>query len=154
MRKICGDAVQEAAFALMQQAVGLGDVEQPVEDVLQHRAVRLARAAQAGHALGIGLEAGDVLLGEIVEPRDVAPLGSGDLEDLLEGADLVLRDDAVGLGHLGRQRDHRDREGDAPAQVRIAAEDSAHSLHDAAPRRRPRMPSPVSRSCQIDMPLP
>ena len=72
---------------------------------------------------GIGLEAGNVLLGEVVEPRDVALLLGRHGEDLLEGADLVPGDDAVGLRHLGRKRDHGDREGDlAPAKLRIALE--------------------------------
>ena len=66
--------MQELAFALVEQAVGLGDMEQPVENVLQHRAVRMAGAAKLRHALGIGLEAGDVALGEIVEPRHIARL--------------------------------------------------------------------------------
>ena len=64
---------------------------------------------------GIGLEAGDVLLGEIVKPRDVLPFGSRNFEYLLEGAHLIMRDDAVGLGHLGRQRDHRDGKSNAAA---------------------------------------
>ncbi len=33
------------------------------------------------------------------------------MKDLLEGGDLMLRDDAIGLGHLGAQSDHADGEG-------------------------------------------
>ena len=142
-----GDAVQEIALALMQHAVGLGDVEQPVEDILQHRAVLAARAAQPRHPLGIGLEAGDVLLGEVVEPRDVARLVGRHREDLLEGADLVLRDDAVGLRHLGRKRDHGDREGDLAAQLRIAGEERC-----ARPRRRPATPKPDGDARETNSP--
>ena len=39
------DPVQEQSLALMHQPVRLGDVKQTVENVLQHGAVRLARAA-------------------------------------------------------------------------------------------------------------
>ena len=82
-----------------------------------------------------------------------ASLG-GTRKYLLEGAHLVLRDDAVGLGHLGRQRDHRDREGHLAAQFRIAGENGAHGLDDIGNAGRRRTETRVTNSprrSQIDM---
>ena len=131
-----GDAVQELAFALMHHAVGLGDVEQAVENVLQHRAVGMAGAAHLRHALGIDFETGHVLLGQVEQPRHIVRLLGRHLEYFLERAHFVLGDDAVGLGHLGRQRDHRHRKGDAAAQVRVARKQGAHCLDKFGDPRR------------------
>ena len=42
-----------------------------------------------------------------------------DHEDAAEGRDLVRGDDAVGLGHLGGERDHGDGEGDLAPRRRV-----------------------------------
>ncbi len=118
--KYLGYAVQELAFPLMDQPVGLGDVEQTIENIFQHHAVRMAGAAQLRHAPCINFEPRDILLGDVVETRHVARLLRGHFEDFLERTHLVLGDDAVGLGHLGRERYHRDGKRDATAKIRIA----------------------------------
>ena len=56
----------------MQQPVGLGDVEQPVEYVFQDAAIGLPVPQSRGDLAGIGFEAGDVRRCEVIEPRDVA----------------------------------------------------------------------------------
>src|SRR5690606_992572 len=63
-----GDAMEIGDLALMHDAVGGGDEQEPVNDILQQRAVRLARTAQAGDLARIAFEAGDILPGEVVEP--------------------------------------------------------------------------------------
>ena len=123
-------APEEAMFAGVEGIVGLGDVEQRVEHILQHFAARLE---QFGDLPGIGLEARDVLLGEVEDTRDRGQFAIGNVEDLLEGPDLVFRHDAVGLGHLGAQPDHADGEGDGFfRRRRVAVDDrlqeSSHRL--------------------------
>ena len=129
-----GDAAQERQFALVHQAIRLGDVEQAVEDVFEHGTVRLAGAAQGRHLPRICLEPGDILAREIIETRHVAPLPLGNRENLLEGAHLILCDDAVRLGHLCRQGDHGDGKRDPAAKLRIALEHRAYGFDDTAQR--------------------
>ncbi len=97
------DAPEEIQLALMHHAVGLGDVEQPVDDVFEHLR---ALGEEARDLARIGLEAGDVLFREVEQPRDIALLALRNLEELLEGADLVARHHAVRLRHLGGKGDH------------------------------------------------
>ena len=106
-------------------------MEQAVDDVLEDRAIVLAGDAERLHLLRIGLVAGDVLPGEIIQPGDIGRLVVGILEDVLEGIDLGGRDDAVRLRHLGGKRDHCDGEGNLPACFRIALEERPHSLDHA-----------------------
>ena len=129
----------------MQRVVGLGDVEQALEHVLEQLAVALEHG---GELLGIGLVAGHVLLGEIEHAGDVLHLAVGHLEHFLEGVDLVHGDDAVGLGHLGAERDHADGEGHLVLRRAVlflvaiddvvpshAAEQGADRTSDREPRR-------------------
>ena len=83
-------------------------MEQAFEHVLEQLAVALEHG---GELLGISLVAGHVLLGEIEHAGDVLHLAFRHLEHFLEGVDLVHGDDAVGLGHLGAERDHAHGEG-------------------------------------------
>src|SRR3990170_5301047 len=102
-----GDLPKELFLLGMQRLVGVGDVEQTVEHVLQQLAVAIE---YDNELLGIGLVAGDVPLGEIEDAGGVLHLRVGHLERLLEGEDFVPGDDAVGPGHLGAKRDHADGE--------------------------------------------
>ena len=115
----------------MHRAVGLGDVEQAVEDVLQHLRVV---GEEPRHVARIGLEAGDVALGEVVDAADVPLLAGRDGEDAAEGVDLRPRHDAVGLGHLGGERDHGDGEGGLAAELAVgeAGEDRPQARHGRA----------------------
>ena len=92
----------------MQHVVGLGDVEQAFEHVLEQLAVALEHDREL---LGISLVAGHILLGEVEDTSDVLHLAFRHLEHFLEGVDLVHGDDAVGLRHLGAERDHANGEG-------------------------------------------
>jgi hypothetical protein len=74
-------------------------------------------AEQAADLLGVGLEAAGVPARLVEQAADVLHLLLGDVEDFLEGADFVLGDNPVGLGHLGAQHDDADGEGDAPGGV-------------------------------------
>ena len=63
---------------------------------------------------------------------------------LAEGADLVARHHAVGLGHFRRQRDHGNGEGDAAAGVlfRIGGQHRGHeSAFDGNPGGRAEKPA-------------
>ena len=72
-------------------------MEQAFQHVLEHLAVALEHD---GELFGIGLVSGDVLLGQIKDAGDVRHLARGYLEYLLEGIDLIIGNDTVGLGHL------------------------------------------------------
>ena len=93
----------------MQHAVGGGDVEQAFEQRAQH--LRLV-GEQARNLAGVDLVAGDVLGGEVEQAAEVRLLVGGNVEHPREGALLDGQRHAVGLGHLGGERRHRDGEGD------------------------------------------
>ena len=126
-----GDARQEGHFHVVDQPVRLGDMEQPVDDILEDRAVLLATDAQRCHLLGIGLVAGNVLARQIVEPGDVLRLVFRKLEDVAESVHLRRRHDAVGLRHLGRERDHRHGESDLTPRFRIPFKKGPHRFDHA-----------------------
>ena len=56
---------------------------------------------------GIGLVAGRVLAGEIEDAPHIGLFRRRHAEDADERFDLVVGDDAVGLRHLGAERDDR-----------------------------------------------
>ena len=87
--------------------VGLGDVEQPVEHVLQHGGVVAEFLRQAP---GVAVKAQRGLLGEIEGALQLRlEIGRG-AEDLGEGFDFRARHLAIGLGHFGAEPDQRHRE--------------------------------------------
>ena len=65
----------------------------------------------------VALEPGGALPGKIEDEPDVLLFVRRHLKDLAEGGDLVAGHRAVGLGHFGAERNHRDRECDATARV-------------------------------------
>ena len=56
------------------------------------------------------IEAGDILLCQIVDPADIPFFAAWDGEDPAEGIHLGTADDTVRLRHLRRERNHGDRE--------------------------------------------
>ncbi len=120
-----GDGAKEPFLALVVAAVGEGDVEQALEDVLEHRGAVAEHRRDAG---GVGVEAGDVLAGEVEDAGGGGLVLAGDLEDPAEGRDLGGADEAVGLGHLGAEADDGDGEGDAALGRAAAIEDGKQAL--------------------------
>ena len=107
--ELLGDDGEERVLVGMQHAVGGGDVEQAFEQRAQH--LRLV-GEQARDLAGVDFVAGDVLRGEVEQAAEIRLLLRRDVEHAREGAFLDRQRDAVGLGHLGGQRRHRDGEGD------------------------------------------
>ena len=130
--KISATRGEIGKLALVHRSVGLGDVEQAVEDVLQHGGIV---GEQARDVARVGLEAGDVVLGEIVDAADVLLLAGRDGEDAAERVDLRARHHAVGFRHLGGERDHGDGEGRLAAHLAVG---QAGERRAQARRRRRR----------------
>ena len=103
------DAGEIGDLVFVNHAIRLGDVKQHVEDIDPDFHVV---GKQARKPCRIDLEAGDILLGEVEEARHIALLAARNLEHIEKGDFLVARHHAVRLGHLCRERDHRDGEGD------------------------------------------
>ncbi len=127
-REDLGDPRQEGEFLLVHQSVSLGDVEERVDDVFEHRAELVAGAAHIGEVLRIGFETRHILTREIVETRDVAGFLRRELEDLAEGFDLGIGDDTVSLGifaesaMIATEKDTRRRVSGSPSKaVRTAS---------------------------------
>lgn len=80
-------------------------------------------------ALRIGFEPGHILFGEVEQPRDIALLALGNVEDVEEGDFLLAGDDAIRLGHLGGERDHCNGKGDGAVLAPVPGRDD--ELHDA-----------------------
>ena len=72
-----------------------------LRQVLQHGGIVLEKARELG---GVRLEPGGVLLGEIEEARNVLHLVRRYVENLAEGFDFVLGDNAVGLRMLHAEK--------------------------------------------------
>ena len=126
-----GDLGEIGELALVHGAVGAGDVEEPVEHALQHHRIV---GEEARDVARIGVETGHVLLGEVVDARDVPILARRDRKDAAEGVDLRARHDAVGLRHLGGERDDADREGSLAAD--FARREVGEQRRECRRRRR------------------
>ena len=83
-------------------------MQEAFQHVLQELPVVLE---QRRDLVGIGLVSRDVLLGEAEDALDVVRLLGRGSKHLLERLHLERRHDAVRLGHLGRERDDADGEG-------------------------------------------
>ena len=134
MWKISANPREEVQFLLMHSTVGLGDMEEPVDNIFEHRAILIAGHAKRRQLLGIGLIARNVLTGEIVKPGDVLRLVIGKLENIAERRHFSLGDDAVGFCHLGGQRDHGDGKRHLAAGFRITFKQRPHSFDDTGER--------------------
>ena len=104
-----GHMSQKLLLVGMEFAVGERDVEQSFEHILQEPAVLPQEIRKLP---GIGFVAGDIVLGGIEDARHASHLARGHIEHLLECLHLVACDHAVGLGHLGAERNHADGEGE------------------------------------------
>jgi hypothetical protein len=93
--------LQVGELRLVHGPVGLGDVEEPVEHVLEE--LRLL-AQDIGDLAGVSFEALGGALGEVEQGLDPRVLGIRHLDDALEGLDLVADHHAVRFRHLGRER--------------------------------------------------
>lgn len=102
--KDVGDRLEEGHFRGGDRPVGLGNVKEAVEHVLEHGRMG---AEAAREPLRIPLEAQRRLLGEIEQAGDRLLAFLRCAEDLAEGGDLVGGNDAVGLGHLRPEPDQR-----------------------------------------------
>jgi len=137
-----GNLTQEGILMRVIVAIGHGDVEKPLHQVDQDR---IAGPEHAGDAARVKVIARHILPGEIEDPAGLRRVLGRDGEDLAEGGDLVAGDAAVGLGHLGAQRDHRDGEGDRAFRRRpqavedgrqpLALGQGGNGLGDAGPER-------------------
>ena len=101
-------------FLVDDAAIGLGDVEQAVEQFLEDGGVG---GEHAGDLARIRLVSGGGFARLVEHPGDVPDLGRRHLEDLAEGGDLVPGHHAVGLGELGAEGDDGDGEADLLGRV-------------------------------------
>lgn len=98
----------------MQKAIGLGDFEQPIEDIFQHRGAAAEHARDLG---GVIFITGHILPGEIEHAPHIGAFAIGHLEDAFEGGDLIIADNTIGFRHFCRERNDRDGKRDAGIAV-------------------------------------
>ncbi|MCR6673886.1 MAG: hypothetical protein NVV79_21795 [Devosia ginsengisoli] len=102
------DRFEVVELGLMHQAVGRGDIEQTVEHMLE----RIGTVVEEARDLaGIGVVAGDILLGQVEHADHLLFMAMGDFHRGAEGALLGGGHRAVGHRHLGGERDQRQGEG-------------------------------------------
>ena len=111
-----GDFAQIIILGGADAAIGEGDVKQTAEKVFEHGSVD---CEQAAHLSRIALEPRGAFAGEVEDEPHVIFFSRRHLKNLAKGGDLVAGDRAIGLGHLGAERDHRDRERDAAPRVAL-----------------------------------
>ena len=128
------DTAKEGQFPLVDQSIGLGDMEQAVDDAFQHFAIVMAGTAETGQPLGIGLVSGNVLTREIIKTGNVSRFFFGKIEDLAEGAHLGIVNDAVSLRHLGGECDNRDGKGNLAPRLRVPFKEGADGFNHASKR--------------------
>ena len=90
-------------------AVRQGDVEEPPEQIFEHRAI--ARE-QTPDLPSIAVEPCSALARQIEDQPHMIFFARGHLKNFAKGGDLIASDGAVGARHLGAERDYRDRESD------------------------------------------
>ena len=101
------NSLKEFEFRRRDCAVGLGNMEQAVEHILQHSRVR---AKPPGEADGISFKAEGGFLGQIEQPGNRLFSLFWRTEDLTESCNLVSRHHAVGFCHFRAERNQRHRE--------------------------------------------
>ena len=102
-----GDALEIGALALVQLAIGHGDLEERAEQLLAHGGVV---REDLHDLLGVGLEALRLAPRLVPDAPHRGGMGVGNAEDPLERVDLLAGDAAVRLRHLGRE--HHEGDGD------------------------------------------
>ncbi len=120
-----GHLRQIGMFGGMDDPVRLGDMEQCVEELLEHRRFVGEHTRDLPR---IGFEPARILAGEIEQTPDILALLRRDLKQLAKDSDLVSGDPSVGLGHLGAERDHRDGKGGF-RRVAVFRRFGGHSIH-------------------------
>src|SRR6266481_2981756 len=108
------DLAQIVILGRADPAVGERYMEQAAKEILEHRSI--ARE-QASDLPGVAVEPGGALAGEIEDEPNMLLFAGGNLEHFAKGGNFVAGDCAVGLCHLGAERDHRNREGDPLPRV-------------------------------------
>ncbi len=91
-------------------------MKKTAEKVFEHHPII---GKQPADLSSIALEPGGAPPGKIEDEPDMLLFARRHLKDLAKGRDLVAGHRAVGLGHLGAERNHGDRERDAAARVAI-----------------------------------
>ncbi len=126
-----GNAGQESHFLIVHIAVSGCNVKKPVENIFKEMTVLITFTAKASELTRIAFITCNILLREIIQANDMGMFFWRHGENALERAKLVLRHHAIGFGHFGRKRNHRNGECNAPARIRIAFENRSHSLDNA-----------------------
>ena len=103
-------------FVLMDFAIGLGDMEQAVQQLFENGRVA---GEHARDLPGIGFVSGGGFAGLIEHPGNVLGFLGGHLEDPAEGTDFIGRHHAIGLGEFRAQRDDRNGKADLPGRIRL-----------------------------------
>ena len=98
------NTAQELILVWMIFAVGQGDVKQPFHQVAKRCCIAVIHRA---NALRVIFKTCDILAGKVKDAGGVGLLGARNVEYLAEGGHLVAGHFAVGFGHLGTQRNHR-----------------------------------------------
>ena len=111
-----GDFAQIVVLGGADEAIGEGDVKKAAEKVLEDRPII---GKQPADLSSVALEPGGALPGKVEDEPDMLLFARRHLKHLAKGGDFVAGHGAVGLGHLGAERNHRDRERDAAARVAI-----------------------------------
>lgn len=135
-----GHALEEDQFARVQDAIGLGDFEQPIKNVFQNRRLFPEHTRDLRR---IRLEARRVLTSKVEDAPHVCFLGRRHAKNAGKGADFIIGNPAVGLGHLGAKRDDRHREGYARFRLigtllieeQMAGNSARQSADRAAPQK-------------------
>src|ERR1700731_4925098 len=115
-----GDFAQVIVLGGADEAIGESDVKKTAEEVLEHHPIIRKQPADLS---SIALEPGGALPGKIENEPEMLLFARRHLKDLAEGGDLVAGHRAIGLGHFGAKRNHRDRDRDAAtgAAIRVLA---------------------------------
>src|SRR5260370_24762090 len=111
-----GDFEQVIVLGGADAAIGEGDVKKTAEKVFEHHPII---GKQPADLSSVALEPGGALPGKIEDEPDMLLFAGRNLKNFAEGSDLVAGYRAIGLGHLGAEGDHGDRERDAAARVTI-----------------------------------
>src|SRR5262249_9834061 len=74
---------------------------------------------QTADLTGVAMKPSSALAGEVKHQSDVILFARGYLKHLAKGGYFIARHRAIGLGHLGSERDYRNREGDMAAPVAL-----------------------------------
>lgn len=116
---------QKRDLRVMQRIVCCRDEEKSVQQIFQHTG---SRAVEPRDLRRIGFIARNVAPREIEHALDAALILLRNFHHLLERRELDIRHNAVGLGHLGRKRNHGEREHHALVRRAVKGE---------MPRQRP-----------------